>query len=114
MKPALRGVACLRPPREQVDYSQAQLGSAPSQDLALQLLDQLLLLRVASIFLASSDSLYLELHFPSSASSWKLLQTITSADVRAEVDLPWDFRELQSRVSLLFGYGVSVLPDIRR
>lgn len=48
---------------EQVDYSQVQLGSAPSQDLALQLVDQLLLLGVASIFLASSDPLYLELHF---------------------------------------------------
>lgn len=64
MKPAPKGVTCLRPPREPVDYSQAQLGSAPSQDLALQLVGQLLLLRVASIFLASSDPLYLELHFP--------------------------------------------------
>lgn len=76
MKPAPRGVACLRPPRKQVDYSQAQLGSAPSQDLALQLVDQLLLLGVASTFLASSDPLYLELHF---RCPWPILSLLLKA-----------------------------------
>lgn len=52
-----------------MEHSQAQLGSDlallhPKAWPALQLVDQLLFLRVANTFPASRDPLYLELHFP--------------------------------------------------
>lgn len=67
-----------------MEHSQAQLGSdlaVASRGLALQLVDQLLFLRVASTFCTSNDFLYWNYtsHFlsPSSPhSSWKLFQPV--------------------------------------